>query len=116
MAWRIRVTEPLYRSSHAGDDGEALLILWTAILQCAGMLGSPMRPEDTPLRFAERASKEHSIPLYETAQAVSALRYGHHPVRRGAMKAARTAYGALYERLSLPQKALFALKNAIRFY
>ncbi len=116
MAWRIRVTEPLYRSSHAGDDGEALLILWTAILQCAGMLGSPMRPEDTPLRFAERASKEHSIPLHETAQAVSALRYGHHPVRRGAMKAARTAYGALYERLSLPQKALFALKNAIRFY
>ena len=54
--------------------------------------------------------------MQETAEAVSALRYGRHPVRRGAMKASRTAYTALHERLSLPQKLLFALKNAIRFY
>ena len=74
-----------------------------------------MRPVDTPLRFAERASKELSVPLHETAEAVSALRYGRHPVRRGALKAAREAYGALYERLSLPQKLLFALKNAASF-
>ena len=58
LAWRVRVTEPLYRAAHAGDDGKALLILWTALLQCAAMLHSPMQPEDTPLRFAERASKE----------------------------------------------------------
>ena len=115
LAWRVRVTEPLYRAAHAGDDAKALLALWTAILQCAALLHSPMRPVDTPLRFAERASKELSIPLHETAEAVSALCYGRHPVRRGALKAAREAYGALYERLSLPQKLLFALKNAASF-
>ena len=112
LAWRVRVTEPLYRAVHAGDDGKALLILWTALLQCAAMLHSPMQPEDTPLRFAERAEKALSIPLQDTAEAVSARRYGRHPVRRGAMKAARTAYTALHERLSLPQKLLFALKSA----
>lgn len=112
LAWRIRVTEPLYRAAHAGDDAKALLTLWAAMLQCAAMLHNPMQPEDTPLRFAERAEKALSIPVTETAQAVSALRYGRHPVRRGALKAAREAYTALHERLSLPQKLLFALKNA----
>ncbi|MBR1606452.1 MAG: DUF4129 domain-containing protein, partial [Clostridia bacterium] len=112
LAWRIRVTEPLYRAAHAGDDAKALLTLWAAMLQCVAMLHNPMQPEDTPLRFAERAEKALSIPVMETAQAISALRYGRHPVRRGALKAAREAYTALHERLSLPQKLLFALKNA----
>lgn len=115
LAWRVRVTEPRYRSFHAGSDEKALLLLWAAILRCAALLKSPMRPEDTPLTFAQRAGRALSVPLLETAQAVSALRYGRHPVRRGSLRSARDAYSALYERLNLAQKLIFALRNAFRF-
>lgn len=114
LAWRFRVTEPLYRSTRMGDDGRALLLLWGAILQCAALLRFPMQPQDTPLSYAARASQPLDVPLQDVAKAVSALRYGRHPVRRGALRNAREVYRALHQRLTPAQKALFALRNAFR--
>lgn len=111
-AWRIRVSSPLRRSRHAKDDGAALMILWGAILRCGRMLKLPIRRDETPISYAQRAEKELNVSLADTAGAVSALRYGRHAPARAALRSARADFLALEKRLNPMQKALLALQYA----
>lgn len=113
LALRIRLTDPLYRASRLKDDGAALLLLWQAILQCAARLKTPIQKEETPLAYALRAEQALQMPLTETAQAVSALRYGRRAPRRSALHGAREAYSRLYRRLNPLQKAALILRRVL---
>jgi len=115
LAARIRVTEPLYRAAHAPDSDSALRVLWGGILDCGESLRLPHLTGETPLAYARRAEDALSIPLRETARAVSALQYGRHSAAPAALRGAREAYAALHERLNLWQKLMLALRRALRF-
>ena len=112
LALRIRVTEPQYRAAHAADEGAALLILWRAILACAGKLKTPQQPGETVLAYAVRAGNALGTSLLGTARTVSALRYGRHRPRRSDVRTAREIYASLRERLPMRHKLILALKRA----
>ena len=112
--WRIRSTEPLRRAARMKDD-KALLLLWQASLRCAALLGAPIRPEETPLSYAARAGEQLQTPLTDAARAVSALRYGRRAPRRADLRAARTVYDRLRQRLKPQQRALLAVRRALTF-
>ena len=113
LAWRIRVTEPLYRIARMQDDNAALLLLWQAILSCTARLKLPLHHAETPLAYAARAETAFSVPLQKTASAVSALRYGRHNVSSEAVQQARESYLSLHERLNVLQKLTLALRRAV---
>ena len=113
IALRIRVTEPGYRSAHVQDDRKVLLLLWQATLDCAALLKTPIRPDETPLSYALRAEQALGIPLAASADAISALRYGKHAPRRATLRAARETYAQLYKQLNPLQKARLAVKWAL---
>lgn len=115
LAWRIRVTEPLYRADAAPHDNAALLLLWPAILECAALLDAPCGAAETPLHYAKRAEAQLGTPLTEAASAFSAMRYGRHAVPHDALCCAREAYISLHERLNAWQKLRLALRRAFRF-
>ena len=114
-AWRIRVSSPLYRSFRMKEEGDALMLLWQGILVCCAMLKAPIRPDETPIAFARRAENVLDVKFEDTARAVSALRYGRHMPLRSDLRTARSAFGTLRSRLSLPQKGLLALRYACAF-
>lgn len=115
LAWRIRVTGPLYRAGIAPDDNAALALLWPAILECAALLKAPCGAAETPLHYAKRAEAQLGTPLSEAANAFSAMRYGRHAVSPAALRSAREAYLSLYERLNAGQKLLLSLRRALKF-
>ena len=111
-AWRIRSTEPLRRATRLKDD-QARPLLSQAILRCAALLGAPIRPEETPLAYAERAKAPLQASLTDVSRAVSALRYGRRTPRRADLRAARAAYIQLRQRLKPHQRALLAVRRAL---
>ena len=115
LAWRIRSADPLRRANRQKNGGDALILLWQAILQCAALLKTPMQPDETLLDYGFRAGNALGLPLQETAQAVSALRYGRHAPGRGELRGAKNAYAQLRQRLNPLQKAFLSLKYAFTF-
>ncbi len=116
-AWRIYVTHPLRAAAkQPGDDGK-LLVWYRALAQLLGARGLALDPAESPLAYFERAERALSdagrnkrrgsspIPLTPIAGAVCTLRYGAHGVEPSAFRDAETAYRALWQSLTLRQKA-----------
>jgi hypothetical protein len=115
LAWRIHDTDPLRAADRAANTGEALTVLWRAMLSCAAGLGMKQAAQDTPLQFAAHIEGRMGVRMLSIAEAVSALHYGRHTPGEDVLPLARDAYQALHEQLSLPQKFLFALRRAWPF-
>ena len=114
LAWRARVTEPLYCAARAKNDTAALLLLWQAVLQCADRLGKPRQHAETPLAYAARMGADLGVSLQSLAEAVSAAQYGRHAPPPAAVQEAERVYTALYEQLNLLQKAALCLRRMVR--
>lgn len=112
LALRIRATHPISRAQRAGNDTQALLILWNAALDCAVCLGCRRSEAETPLQFAQRAENALGTRMLDIAEAVSAVRYGRHPAPEHALNRARDVYQSLEERLSPWHKLRLAFKRA----
>lgn len=115
IALRIRATHPLMRAQRARNDTQALLILWSSILDCADCLGYKRSDAETPLQFAERTENGLGTRMRDIAEAVSAVRYGRHPAPEHALPRAKDVYQSLEERLSSWHKLRLSLKRAVRF-
>ena len=113
LAWRARVTEPMYRAARAKDDAAALLLLWQAALQCAAQLGKPRQHAETPLAYAARLGDSLGVSLHSLPEAVSAVQYGRHMPSSAAMREAGRVYTALNEQLNLWQKAVLCLRRML---
>ena len=115
IALRIRATHPLLRAQRAKNDTQALLILWSAVLDCAACLNFKRSEAETPLQFAQRAESGLGTRLLDIAQAVSAVRYGRHPAPEHALPRVKDVYQSLEERLNLWHKLRLSLKRALSF-
>ena len=113
LAWRARLTEPMYRAARAKDDAAALLLLWQAALQCAAQLGKPRQHAETPLAYAARLGDSLGVSLQSLAEAVSAVQYGRHMPSSAAVQEAGRVYTALNEQLNLWQKAVLCLRRML---
>ena len=113
LAWRARLTEPMYRAARAKDDAAALLLLWQAALQCAAQLGKPRQHAETPLAYAARLGDSLGVSLQSLAETVSAVQYGRHMPSSAAVQEAGRVYTALNEQLNLWQKAVLCLRRML---